>query len=163
MLAPAGGATHPAAIAVPLQNALPESTEVHRVMPAKGIAGITVAVGTDLLSSASRWSGRCIFHGDQDVSTENNAHAYRCRVMPVVRTSSTASSIGACSFWGLVSTFHALASCMVSWKCALAQPLQWPWRGYASSLPGTEKRRSARSISDATWISNGRLLLCVPA
>ena len=53
LFAPAGRSAHPAAVAVPLQNLFAESAKVHRVMPAKGIAGGTVAVGTDLLSSAS--------------------------------------------------------------------------------------------------------------
>ncbi len=52
LLAPSGPSTDSAAVAVPLQNLLAESTEVHRIMPAKGIAGGTVTVGTDLLSSA---------------------------------------------------------------------------------------------------------------
>lgn len=53
LFAPSGRSAHPAAVAISLQNLLAESTKIHRVMPAKGIAGGTVTVGTDLLSSAS--------------------------------------------------------------------------------------------------------------
>ena len=52
MLAATGGTAYAAAVVVPFQDTLPQTSEIAGIMLPEGVAGCTMTVGTDLFSPA---------------------------------------------------------------------------------------------------------------